>query len=170
MHTITVITCIFSLLSLSACSSLKMQSNHLYEELVVSLRKPGEKLVSLPDEVWQEHNCDDKAQPYLQIETFEVIPKIIQPGESFNLRLLYSLCTSDRHEEIIGNLYTRISFRGNYLINDRERNYAMKPGRWLTDTFIDLPSAAKLGVYSIQLKFNSPRLQLKEQASFVVDH
>ena len=170
MYIITRGVYLFSLILLSGCSSIQLQSNHYYEELITSLREPGEKLVSLPDEVWQEHKCDNKDRPYQKIETFEVTPKIIQPGESFNLRLLYSLCTGDRYDEIIGNLYTRIIFRGNYMINDLEKNHAMKPGRWLTDTFIDLPPAAKLGVYSIELEFISPKLQFKKQASFVVDN
>ena len=133
------------------------------------MRKPGEKIVSLPYEVWQEHNCDNKVQPYEQIEIFEVIPKIIQPGKSFNLRFLYSLCTSERFEEIVGILFIRISFRGSYIVNDVEENYAMKPGRWRTDIFIDLPATAKLGVYSVELEFRSPELQFKKQACFVVE-
>ncbi len=133
------------------------------------MRKPGEQLLSLPDEVWQEYNCDNKVKPYQRSEIFEVIPKIIQPGESFNLRFLYSLCTSERFEEIVGILFTRIRFRGSYIVNDVEENYAMKPGRWRTDTFIDLPATAKVGVYSIELEFRSPKLQFKEQASFVVE-
>ena len=133
------------------------------------MRKPGEQILSLPDEVWQEYNCDNKVQPYQRSEIFEVIPKIIQPGKSFNLRFLYSLCTSERFEEIVGILFIRISFRGSYIVNDVEENYAMKPGRWRTDTFIDLPATAKVGVYSIELEFRSPELQFKKQASFVVE-
>ena len=166
---IGIVSLLSLLLSLTNCTALKLQSNQIYENLLVSMRKPGERLVSLPDEVWQEYNCDNKVRPYQRIEKFELIPKIIQPGKSFNLRFLYSLCTSDRFGEIVGSLFTRINYRGHYVVNDLVENYAMKPGRWRTDTFIDLPATAKVGVYSVELEFRSPELQFKEQASFVVE-
>ena len=165
------IVCLLALsFTLINCASLKKQTNFVYEKLLISMRKPGEKLMSLPQEVWQENDCDNKKRPYKKIETFEVIPKIIQPGKSFNLRFLYSLCSSERFKEIVGTLFTRISFRDKYIVNDKEEKYAMKPGRWLTDTFIDLPRTAKVGVYKIELEFSSSELQFKRQTIFVIEN
>ncbi len=121
-----------------------------------------------PKTVWKNAVCADRDLPHFSVEQYQVIPVSVQPGGSFSQRLIYSLCTNIRGDEILGNLYTRIYFRGSPIIIDTDSNYAMKPGKWRIDRIIDIPPGATPGVYSLEMEFVSPKLKFKEQDNFVV--
>jgi hypothetical protein len=161
---------IFALVAviLPACSTLGTDLTRIKDNVMVQFRKPGEHMILLPKTVWEQAACEEKHIPHIIIEQYQVIPVIVRAGASFSQRLIYSLCSNKRGDEILGSLYTRIYFRGKPIITDLDSNYAMKPGKWCIDRIIDIPPTATPGVYAIEMEFISPKLQFIEQENFVV--
>lgn len=156
-------------LTVSACSTISTELTRIKDVVIVHLRKPGERMILPPNTVWEKAECKDHEVPLISIEQYQVIPYIIRPGSSFSQRLIYSLCTNKRGDEILGSLYTRIYFRSRSIITDRDSNYAMKPGKWRLDRIIDIPTDATPGVYSIEMEFQSSKLKFKERRSLVIE-
>jgi hypothetical protein len=152
----------------SACSTYGTNINHIKDTMILQFRKPGEHMILLPKTVWEKAACEDHDIPHLIVEQYQVIPVLVKVGASFSQRLIYSLCTNKRGDEIVGNLYTRIYFRGKAIVTDIDPDYAMKPGKWRIDRIIDIPSEAIPGVYSIEMEFSNSQLKFKESENFVV--
>ncbi|MFO8084900.1 MAG: hypothetical protein R6U27_11345 [Desulfobacterales bacterium] len=154
--------------TISACSTLGRDINHIKETFIVQFRKPGEHMILPPKTFWEKAACADQQTPYFMVEQYQVIPVLVRAGDFFSQRMIYSLCTNRRGDEILGNLHTRIYFRGKPIMTDVDSNYAMKPGKWRIDRIIDIPMEAASGVYSIEIEFYSPNLQFIQQENFVV--
>ena len=140
------------------------------DTVIVKFRKPGEKMILPPNTVWEKSLCRNQKLPFISIVQYQVIPVSVKPGNSFSQRLTYSLCSNDRGDEILGSLYTRITFRGSPVISDVDSNHTMKPGKWRLDRIIDIPSDATPGVYSIELEFKSLALKFKKQENLVIEN
>ena len=134
-----------------------------------TLRKPGEKLVAMPEKVWRQYNCSEARLPLFIIEKSKLIPPQLYPGGELNHRLTYAMCSNKRAEEIVGTLSTRVFFRGQRLVNDVNTTYPMRPGRWRVDTFITLAPDAQVGVYSLELQFKSTRIEFQRNHSFIIE-
>jgi len=163
-----IIVFILSAVILSACSTLVTDINRIKDSVIVQFRTPGERMILPPKTVWGKASCEEHDIAHLVVEQYQVIPVLVRPGSSFSQRLIYSLCTNERGDEILGKLYTRIYFRGESIITDIDSNYAMKPGKWRIDRIIDIPQKATPGVYSIEMEFISSKLRFKEQENFIV--
>lgn len=159
---------ILSCSSLIACAPAMQGVQDVIWDIQKKMSKPGEKSLTLPEEIWDKYDCDHLRRPFIAVETFEVIPRRLHPGEEFNQRLIYALCSNRRADEVTGALHTRIYFKGTPVVNDLVENYSVKPGRWRVNTFIALPRTAENGVYSIEVRFSSTYLRFRESETFVV--
>jgi hypothetical protein len=65
---------------------------------------------------------------------------------------------------------TRIRFRGDPIVRERTEAYEIKPGRWVVDAEVSLPSAAEAGVYAYEVEFSAGALHFAESLTFVVHH
>ena len=132
-------------------------------------RTPGEHLRTFPDKVWSEYGCDDKELPFFAIEYLELHPRRLAPGEEFGHRLIYVLCPEAPTGVVTGALHTQILHRGVPIVEDLDRAYDIKPGRWVLDSFVKLPPTAKTGVYALRIGFESRRIQFDRTLTFAVE-
>ncbi len=154
----------FVLLDVMACAS----SSPLVGQVRRSLRNPGEHNSALPEEVWKKHDCGKKDLPYLHFESLEVAPERLKPGEEFNHRWVYSLCPETPTSVVEGTLETRIYFKGEPIVSEANNHFELKPGRWVIDTFVQVPPQAQAGVYSIEIAFQSKPTRFRKRRSFAV--
>ncbi len=134
-----------------------------------ALREPGQKLITLPDEVAADYSCESRRLPYFVFEKQEVNPNRVKPGDEFNHRFVYALCPREATEVTGGTLRTRIRYKGKVLLQDRDEAFELQPGRWAVDSFIRLPDDAKPGVYALEIEFTSRRVRFDHSATFGVD-
>jgi len=134
-----------------------------------ALRSPGEKLRTVPDDVWSEYKCSEQKLPLFRLEQTELVPQRVTAGDDVNHRLVYALCPTEPTEVIEGTLQTRILFKGKPVLRDADGHYEIKPGRWVVDTFIQIPPQAETGIYSVQVEFVSQTVNFREERSFAVE-
>ena len=134
-----------------------------------SLRSPGERLTSVPDDVWSEYKCGEQKLPLFRLEQSELVPQRVTAGEDVNHRIVYALCPTEPTAVIEGTLQTRILFKGKPLSRDADGHYEIKPGRWVVDTFIQIPPQAETGIYSVEVQFMSETVSFREERSFAVE-
>ncbi len=133
-----------------------------------SLRKPGDRLKSFPDAVWEEYACDTQERPFLVVEKSDLVPKRLKPGGEFAHRLVYAMCPQRSTEVVRGRLLMSIRFKGLPIVSDADRSYEIKPGRWVVDSFIALPVNAEPGIYALEVKFTSAQAVFEKSSTFVV--
>ncbi len=153
------------LLWLTACAAV----HNVLWDFEKMTRKPGEKSLALPEAVWAEYGCANLRRPFIKVETNELIPPRLKPGGQFNHRLVYAMCSNERADEVLGKRYTRIYFKNRPVFNDVDESYAIKPGRWRVDIFIDLPEDAETGLYTLEVRFRSRCLRFRENHNFRVE-
>ena len=154
---------------MTACTNVRQGVEKTVWNVQKSFRKPGEKSLELPEVVWQSLECENRQLPFIKIEANQLLPRRVRPGEDFNHRLVYAMCSNKRADEVIGTLYTRIYFRSDPIHEEVTEDYTIKPGRWRVDAFIELPPTAETGVYAFEVQFESDQLGFQEQISFVVE-
>jgi hypothetical protein len=133
-----------------------------------SIRSPGEKNAALPEEVWDKYECARRKLPFLRVESFELSPERIKAGEEFNHRWVYSLCPLTPTSVVGGRLETRIFFKGQPIVTDDNERFELKPGRWVIDTFVEVPPNAEPGVYSIEIRFVARSAKFLKRRTFAV--
>jgi hypothetical protein len=149
------------LLAVSGCANLRANVQR-------SLRSPGERIETFPEQVWDEYKCDTRKRPYFSLETNELIPPQVKAGGSFNHRMIYALCPVRPTAVVTGRLVTRIRFRGDPILRERTEAYEIRPGRWVIDAEITLPPAAEAGVYAYEIEFTGGDLHFEKSLTFVV--
>jgi hypothetical protein len=132
------------------------------------LRPPGEKLEALPERVAEEYGCANVQRPFFKLERNEVVPERVAPGDAVNHRLVYALCAQRPTDVVRGALETRIVHEGGTVVADRTPDYALKPGRWVVDATVEIPEAARDGLYAIEVVFESKAVRFREERSFAV--
>lgn len=151
------------ILAASGCANLRWSVQR-------SLRDPGERIETFPELVWQEYECDAQKRPYFVLEHNELVPPRVEAGDSFNHRMVYAMCPDRPTAVISGRLLTRIRFRGDPIVRETTEAYELKPGRWVVDAEVTLPSAAEPGVYAYELEFESSSVRFEKSLTFVVSH
>lgn len=134
----------------------------------MSLREPGEQLRDLPDAVAEEYACAERELPHVEIESNELLPKRLQPGGELNHRLIYAMCPKSPTDVVRGRLLTRIRHRGEAFVIEEIDDYELKPGRWIIDAFVELPTDAVDGVYALEVVFLSKALSFEKSVTFAV--
>lgn len=134
-----------------------------------AIRSPGEQLVALPASVSKQYHCDGKRLPYLKVEENEIAPDLVEAGSAFNHRIVYAMCPRQPTQVVPGTLDTRIRYKGQVIVDDKVKDYEIKPGRWIVDSLVHLPESAETGVYALEVEFRSPTLRIDEKATFGVE-
>jgi len=153
---------LLALLLLSGCAPLRWA-------LIESLREPGETNRTFPEIVWEEYDCERQHRPFFVIEENELAPRRTQPGRSFAHRLVYAMCPLEPTGVVPGQLHTRIRFKGRFLVQETDARFELKPGRWVVDTYVDLPQDAEPGVYAYEIDFESDSIAFDEHLTFLVE-
>jgi hypothetical protein len=133
-----------------------------------SLRDPGERLESFPEEVWAEYDCDAQKRPFFMIEKNELVPPRVKVGGDFNHRMVYVMCPPRPTGVVSGRLRTRIRFRGDPIVRETTEAYEIKPGRWILDAEVTLPEDAQPGIYAYEMDFKGAALHFEKRLTFVV--
>ena len=71
-------------------------------------------------------------------------------------------------EVVLGELSTRIRFKGSPIVQETDTLYEIKPGRWVVDAIVHLPEQAESGIYAYEFEFDSDPLTFKKSLTFVV--
>lgn len=146
---------------LTSCASLRWSVQR-------SFRPPGEHLESFPELVWAEYDCASQQRPFLVIEENELLPPRVRAGGAFNHRLIYAMCPQRPTEVVSGRLQTRIRYRGHPIVRETTEDYEIKPGRWVVDAEVTLPSDAGAGVYAYEISFVGGAVHFEKSLTFVV--
>jgi hypothetical protein len=153
----------FILATLSGCSAI-------HQQIVAAARQPGDKLLSTPEQIAREPNCANRQQPFVQVESMEVLPEMVKAGGRINHRLIYAMCPLNKFTDTIKARVTRnMFFKGEPVARNVKDAVELKAGRWAIDSFFTLPPESPLGVYALEVSLEIPggRTQ-KEVRSFVV--
>ena len=144
---------------LSGCSAL-------HQQIVAAARQPGDQIVTTPETVLKEPNCASRARPFAQLESMEVLPEMVKPGARVNYRVIYVMCPLKLAESIKTRVIRSIFFKGEQVARNVKDDFELKPGRWIVDSFFTLPPDSPIGVYALEVIFDSqPQKQVR---SFVV--
>jgi hypothetical protein len=151
--------------ALSGCSSM------VYQQALSAIRRPGEHVRTSPDQVWNDLKCAERERPFVWFESLEIVPNLIKPGYRTNYRIVYVMCPLGPSEVIKTRVGRRILFKGEEVANNVNDAFELKPGRWVVDSFFTLPRESPLGVYSLEVSFEtSNRKAHKKVGSFVVSN
>ncbi len=130
---------------------------------------PGHRQIADARRVWAENDCGMRGLPILQLERNEVRPATVKPGAMTGHRFVYSLCLPEGAAEVRGRLRTRIYHGAELVLTDVVPDHPLRPGRWVVNTRITVPSAAPGGAYSVRLDFAAPgRVSFDGAAPMVV--
>lgn len=132
------------------------------------LRPPGEKLEALPERVAEEYGCDRRKRPFLRLERSEIVPARVAAGDAVNHRLVYALCATRPTDLVRGTLETRIVHEGRTIVRERDAHHQLKPGRWIVDATVEIPDAARDGIYAIEVVFENRLVRFRDTRTFAV--
>jgi hypothetical protein len=132
-------------------------------------REQGARLADFPEAVAEEYACRRRRLPFFRVERSEIVPPRVSAGGEFNHRLVTVLCPARPTEVEVGRLVEAIRFRGRLLHREARERFEIRPGRWVLDAFVELPTDAEPGVYAYELRFEGPSLAFEETSSFVVE-
>ena len=156
-------------LAIGFCGVVALGCQTMVGQVQRSLRSPGEKLASVPDEVWSQYDCAAQSLPLFKLEDAQLVPDRVVAGENVNHRMVYALCPTEPTTVIEGALQTRIMHKGRPVRHETDAHYEIKPGRWVVDTFIRIPREAESGIYSVEVQFESANVSFREERSFAVE-
>ena len=139
--------------ALVACNSAPVRIvTDSYQSLVYKTRSKGESESTKPEPVKRELACSDKKPFELKLEQSELVPNRFKSGREINHRFIYAACTPRDAVQSYA-LVRRVSRGGKTLFEDRDTAFAVKPGRWVVDSFIGIPPSAPAGPYTLELVF-----------------
>jgi hypothetical protein len=141
------ITLLLLLLAFSASGCASIQDVH--QEMLKSLRTPGETMDKSPEEtesIYLESCRMQSSRNLVHLEA-EVIPNRVADGNEVNHRITYSVCKSGKGN-IDGEIIRKVYYGNAAVFQDRTR-YVFKPGTWIVDAFIKVPEKAGPGKYEV---------------------
>jgi hypothetical protein len=161
---VTLSFALLGLMTLAGCSAL-------YQQAVAAARQPGDQIATLPEKVWVDFKCAQRERPFVWVESMEVVPEMIKPGGRVNYRLTYVMCPLKPSETIKTSVQRRMFFKGGQVARNVNDAFELKPGRWVVDSFFTLPTNSPLGVYALEVGFETPNGgAYKKVRSFVVSN
>lgn len=150
-------------------SSIESSYRHVKASLLPEDRTPGEKLRVQPEEVWANENCSFRKLPFLRLDANEVNPATVRPGEKFNHRFVYTMCSDPRYGPIYGRTRTSIYYNSQKIHTDTATDFAVKDGTWIVDADVVVPYDARPGTYWLEAEFKGPGASFRDRTSFVVE-
>ena len=143
----------------------------LYQRALASMRQPGEQIETSPDQVWDDLECAKRQRPFVRVESMEVVPEMMNPGDRVNYRIIYAMCPLNPSEVVKARVLRKILFKGEQVASNVNDALELKPGRWVVDSFFTLPPESPVGVYSLEVNLETPdRKTQKKVRSFVVSN
>ena len=151
------------LLLLSGCSSI-------HQQIVAAARQPGDKILTTPETVVRDAKCANREQPFVRVESIEVLPEMVKPGSRVNHRMIYVMCPLRKFSDTLKGRVTRnVFFKGEPVARNVKDAIELKAGRWAVDSFFTLPPESPLGVYALEVSLEIPNGHVQKQIrSFVV--
>jgi len=147
---------------LYGCSAIRQQ-------VVAGARQPGDRIATTPETVIKEANCAKRQRPFMQFESMEILPERVKPGARVNYRVVYVMCPIKLYESIKTRVTRNMFFKGEQVARNVKDGFELKPGRWIVDSFFTLPPDSPMGVYALEVAFDTPNgYDQKQVRSFVV--
>lgn len=134
-----------------------------------ALREEGIVNQGFPEAVWEEYDCDSQKLPFFIVEENELVPPRVKAGGEFNHRMIYVMCPQSPTEVVAGDFATRIRFKGDPIVDSTEAAYEILPGRWVVDSFVEIPASAEPGVYAYEIEFEGRGLTFEKSLTFLVN-
>ena len=155
----TLSPCLLVLSTISGCSAI-------HQQIVAAARQPG----GSDCDHTRAANCATRERPFVQVESMEVLPEKVKPGGRVNYRLVYVMCPLKLADSMKARVTRNMFFKGEQVARNVKDGFELKPGRWIVDSFFTLPPDAPLGVYALEVGFETPNGQARKQVvrSFVV--
>lgn len=136
---------------LAGCESAPIRAvTDSFQELVYKSRSKGETESTSTDSVRRELGCNERHPFELHLEQSEVVPRRIKGGREISHRFVYAACTPNDAIQT-HSLVRRITHGGRVMFEDRDRKFALKPGRWTVDAFVGIPPATAPGTYALEV-------------------
>ncbi len=154
-----------------SCAQLNTVGDQIqlfYWDIQKNMRKPGEKLITHPNQVWEKYHCGKKDLPLFLVETNEILPPKLHAGKELNHHFVYVMCPAEPSQVIRGRLTRSIYYKGHVIFKDETDNFEFKPGEWCVDAFITIPPEAEPGVYSLEVSFSGIKHPFSKNEHFVV--
>jgi hypothetical protein len=153
------------LLALSGCSAIQQQ-------IVAAARQPGDKVLTTPETVVRQAKCANREQPFVRVESIEVLPEMVKPGSRVNHRMIYVMCPLKKISDTLkARVIRNVFFKGEPVARNVKDAIELKAGRWAVDSFFTLPPESPLGVYALEVSLEIPNGHAQKQIrSFVVSN
>jgi hypothetical protein len=149
------------------CAQTSNVFTHTYQQIQISLRQAGEKMVAQPDATNKKYGCKPHQKPDLFVEQTEVLPNPVVRGGEINHRFTYALCPPAPSATVGGEIVRAVIYRGSVAFKDVAK-HMFKPGTWVVDAFITIPPEAEPGVYALESTIKYGTKSLQQTNSFVV--
>jgi hypothetical protein len=131
-------------LTSAGCATMQ----NFQQNIVKSLRSPGETMVVNPEETELFHQCPEGRQGMPSLIETDTIPNSVKPGEEINHRIRYVLCLADQSAVLKGEIIRAVSYKDKTVFRDSAK-YDFKPGIWTVDAFVLVPENATPGTYMV---------------------
>jgi hypothetical protein len=125
-------------------------------------------MVLPPEAIQQKYRCTDTRKTLLKLEEVQIIPESVKAGEKMNQIAVYAFCPSSATIKAYGRLVRMVSFEGKQLLRDETEEYEFKPGSWAVGAFITIPSAAKRGMYTLDVTMTYRNQVARQRKTFFV--
>jgi hypothetical protein len=156
-----------SALVLSGCVTTVDKIQDIQQRAMMSMRKPGEKMVAPPEDASRRYSCSTYMKDKLVIEEIDVIPDRINAGDEINQRIRYGLCPNPPSGTMNGKIVRTVLFNGETQFEDITY-YAFKPGTWTIDAFIQVPRDVDEGMYDVEVVVTYGSKTVRSVESFLV--
>jgi hypothetical protein len=156
-----------SALLLSGCVTTVDKIQDIQQRAMMSMRKPGEKMVAPPGEAPRRYSCSPYMKDRLIIEEIDVIPVRINAGDEINQRIRYGLCPNFPSGTLSGKIIRTVLFNGEMQFEDITY-YEFKPGTWTIDAFIEVPGDVEEGMYEVEVVITYGSKTVRSMDSFLV--
>lgn len=140
----------------------------LFWNMVNKGRTPGSQLLDNPQKVAADFDCANRPQPWVLLETQQLLPGQLYASDELNERFVYVLCPARGEAGLRGTLMRRVLFRGRAIWSDIARDYELQPGRWSVNLFLTIPGQAEAGPYEFELTFETNKVIFRDSKSFTV--
>ena len=141
----------------------------IHQQIVAGARQPGDQIATTPETVLKESNCAKRRRPFAQLESLQVLPEKVKPGARVNYRVVYVMCPLKLAESTKTRVTRNMFFKGEQVARNVKDHFELKPGRWIVDSFFTLPADSPMGVYALEVAFDTSNgSDQKKVRSFVV--
>ena len=131
-------------------------------------RTAGAKLLDPPQKVSGDFDCPSRPQPWVLLQTQELWPPQLSVSDELAEKFVYVLCPARGQAELRGTLTRRVRTRGQVIWSDAERDYELKPGRWVVELFLTIPAEATAGSYEFEVSFETNKVIFRDVKGFTV--